>query len=193
MGGDAVTVKLFDKSNKKYISEAARLLAMGFPHCYENCADKEISEILGDERVSVMAIENGRLIGLVGAIPQYGKTGWELHPLVVEEKHQGRGIGTALMQAIEKEVAALGGITIYLGTDDEFGKTSLSDADLFEDTYAKIADIKNHKRHPYEFYQKAGYKIVGVIPDANGIGKPDILMAKRIGAEGKPPKSRYNH
>jgi hypothetical protein len=25
-----------------------------------------------------------------------------------------------------------------------------------------------------------GYTIVGVIPDANGLGKPDILMAKRI-------------
>jgi aminoglycoside 6'-N-acetyltransferase I len=181
-----MTVELFDKSNQNYISEAAKLLAMCFPHCYADCADQEMSEILGDERVSVMAIENGHLVGLVGAIPQYGKTGWELHPLAVGEKHQGRDIGTALMQTIEKVVAALGGIMIYLGTDDEFGKTSLSGADLFEDTYAKIADIKNLNRHPYEFYQKAGYKIVGVIPDANGIGKPDILMAKRICAESTP-------
>jgi aminoglycoside 6'-N-acetyltransferase I len=181
-----MTVKVFDKSNQNEISEAARLLAVSFPHCYGNCADAEMSEILGDERVAVMAIENGHLVGFVGAIPQYGKTGWELHPLVVDEKHQGRGIGTALMQAIEKEVASLGGITIYLGTDDEFGKTSLSGTDLFEGTYAKIAEIKNHKRHPYEFYQKEGYIIVGVIPDANGVGKPDILMAKRIGAAGTP-------
>jgi aminoglycoside 6'-N-acetyltransferase I len=34
--------------------------------------------------------------------------------------------------------------------------------------------------HPYEFYQKLGYVIVGVIPDANGPGKPDILMAKSL-------------
>jgi len=26
-----------------------------------------------------------------------------------------------------------------------------------------------------------GYAIVGVIPDANGPGKPDIIMAKRMG------------
>src|SRR5450756_1666641 len=95
--GNAMTVKLFDKSNKKYISEAARLLSMCFPHCYANCAEDEISEILGDERISVMAIENGNLVGLAGAIPQYGKTGWELHPLAVDEKYQGKGIGTALM------------------------------------------------------------------------------------------------
>lgn len=34
---------------------------------------------------------------------------------------------------------------------------------------------------PYEFYQKLGYAIIGVVPDANGLGKPDILMAKRVG------------
>ena len=26
-----------------------------------------------------------------------------------------------------------------------------------------------------------GYALVGVIPDANGLGKPDIMMAKRVG------------
>jgi aminoglycoside 6'-N-acetyltransferase I len=176
-------IKPFDKSNQRYISEAAQLLSRCFPQCYATCAEEEISEILADERVSIMAIEDGRLIGLVGAIPQYGITGWELHPLAVDEKFRELGVGTALMQAIENEVASLGAITIYLGTDDEFNKTSLSGTDLFEDTYAKIADIKNIKRHPYEFYQKVGYKIVGVIPDANGTGKPDILMAKRVGKD----------
>jgi aminoglycoside 6'-N-acetyltransferase I len=43
-----------------------------------------------------------------------------------------------------------------------------------------IKNIKNLKRHPYEFYQKLGYTIVGVVPDANGIGKPDIVMAKSL-------------
>jgi hypothetical protein len=43
-----------------------------------------------------------------------------------------------------------------------------------------FASIRNLKHHPYEFYQKLGYQIVGVIPDANGPGKPDILMAKSL-------------
>jgi aminoglycoside 6'-N-acetyltransferase I len=34
--------------------------------------------------------------------------------------------------------------------------------------------------HPYEFYKKVGFTIVGVLPDANGFGKPDIFMAKRV-------------
>lgn len=29
--------------------------------------------------------------------------------------------------------------------------------------------------------QKLGFTTVGVVPDANGLGKPDILMAKRVG------------
>ncbi len=43
-----------------------------------------------------------------------------------------------------------------------------------------VTHIKNLKRHPYEFYQKLGYVIVVLVPDANGLGKPDILMAKSI-------------
>jgi aminoglycoside 6'-N-acetyltransferase I len=31
-----------------------------------------------------------------------------------------------------------------------------------------------------EFHQKLGYTVVGVVPDANGPGKPDISMAKRV-------------
>ncbi len=34
--------------------------------------------------------------------------------------------------------------------------------------------------HLYGFYQRVGYTIVGVLPDANGFGRPDIFMAKRI-------------
>ena len=44
-----------------------------------------------------------------------------------------------------------------------------------------LAQIRNLNNHPYEFYQKVGFTIVGVIPDANGFGKPDIMMAKRVG------------
>jgi aminoglycoside 6'-N-acetyltransferase I len=51
---------------------------------------------------------------------------------------------------------------------------------LYQETWKKIHEIKNLRRHPYEFYQKMGYVITGVVPDANGVGKPDILMAKRI-------------
>lgn len=170
----------FDKDNAAFVKEASELLIESFPHSYSDCALDEINRCLEEKRIAIMAVDKGQLLGFAGAIPQYDVTGWELHPIVVRKSHQYKGIGTLLIKALEKEVASKGGITIYLGTDDEFSKTSLSNTDLYEETYKKIECIKNINRHPFEFYQKMGYKIVGVIPDANGIGKPDIWMAKRI-------------
>ena len=179
-----MNIELFDKSNEKYIKEAANLLSACFPHAYSDCAIEEMADILDDTRVAVMAVEKGHLIGFAGGIPQYGVTGWELHPLVVNEAFRNKGIGSQLVYALEKEIAIHGGIIIYLGADDEFGKTTLFGTDLFHDTFKKIQSIKNLAHHPYEFYQKIGYKIIGVIPDANGRGKPDIWMAKRIRSRG---------
>jgi aminoglycoside 6'-N-acetyltransferase I len=34
--------------------------------------------------------------------------------------------------------------------------------------------------HALTFYRRHGYRIVGVLPDANGAGRPDIFMAKRL-------------
>src|SRR6185295_10378019 len=105
---------------------------------------------------------------------------WELHPLVVKLDRQGQGIGRALVLDLEERVRERGGLTITLGTDDEDNQTSLSAVDLYPNVWEHIARIQNLRGHPYEFYQKLGYVIYGVVPDANGPGKPDILMAKRV-------------
>ena len=57
---------------------------------------------------------------------------------------------------------------------------SLNNSTGYPDVWPHIANIKNIKGHPYSFYQKMGFVITGVVPDANGPGKPDILMAKRV-------------
>ncbi len=44
----------------------------------------------------------------------------------------------------------------------------------------KIVDLRDVRGHPFEFYRKCGFVVVGLVPDANGFGKPDILMAKRV-------------
>ena len=84
------------------------------------------------------------------------------------------------MADLEIQVQAQGGLTLWLGTDDEDDGTTLSNVDLYPNVWEHIADIRNLKGHSYEFYQKLGFVIVGVLPDANGLGKPDIFMAKRL-------------
>ena len=95
------------------------------------------------------------------------------------------GIGRKPVGALEKALSERGVLTVFLGTDDERFATSLSDGNLFENLYEKMANVRNYKGHPYEFYEKAGYQIVGVIPNANGWNKPDIIMAKNIAKNGE--------
>jgi len=187
---DAIIIPLSDK----IADDAAEILREAFPLCYGgNYAAQEVKRMLSKKRIGLAAIvrtEQGlRVAGIIGAIPQYGVTGWELHPLAVSKEYRGLGFGRWLMEVLEDEIASRGGVMIYLGSDDEHGMTSLYGVDLYDETFGKIANIQDKGGHPFPFYEKMGYRIVGVLPDANGIGKPDILMAKRIGSPlAKKPK-----
>jgi aminoglycoside 6'-N-acetyltransferase I len=169
------------------INQAAEVLMAGFaaisPEAWKDVASaqEEVLSALEDGRICLAARdENGTVQGWVGGQFSYGRV-WELHPLVVHPRAQNRGIGRRLVAALEEQVKQQGGLTIMLGSDDENAMTSLSGIDLYADTWAHITNIQNLKRHPFTFYQKCGYTIVGAIPDANGWGKPDIIMAKRVG------------
>ncbi len=61
--------------------------------------------------------------------------------------------------------------------------TSLSEVDLYTGLTEHLRNVRDPgRRHPFGFYEKLGYTITGVVPDANGPGRPDIFMAKRVGA-----------
>jgi len=146
-----------------------------------DAAEQEVRESLTRARISRIALdESGTVLGWIGGIRQYDGNVWELHPLAVRPDARGRGIGRALVKDLEIQAREWGGLTLWLGTDDEDGMTTLSGVNLYTDILGRIANIKNLKRHPYEFYQKLGFRIVGVMPDANGTGKPDIYMAKSL-------------
>ena len=131
--------------------------------------------------ISRIARDNsGRVIGWIGAIPIYDGHVWEIHPIVVATEHRRSGIGRALIRDLENLVRDKGALTLWAGSDDENHETSLSSVDLYADVAGAIRGIENLKRHPYEFFLKAGFRIVGVMPDANGLGKPDIFLAKRV-------------
>jgi aminoglycoside 6'-N-acetyltransferase I len=169
---------------------AARALIEGFRELAPNAwpdmeaALRELTEAQDPERICRAALDtSGRLLGWIGGIPQYDGHVWELHPLVVLPSEQRKGVGSALIHDFESQVAARGGITIMLGTDDETGMTTLSDRDLYPDPLIALLRVANRdpaRKHPFSFYRQHGFIPVGVIPDANGPGKPDILMAKRV-------------
>ncbi len=173
--------------NQEAIQQLANLLVKGFQEHWPNAWPdidlglQEVREALHEDNINRIAIDDGMVLGWIGGRNEYNGKSWELHPLVVHPEYQENGIGQALVADFEKKVQERNGITIYLGTDDEDNMTSLSNTDLYANLFEKIEGIQNLRRHPYEFYQKQGFTIVGVIPDANGKGKPDILMAKKVG------------
>jgi aminoglycoside 6'-N-acetyltransferase I len=121
------------------------------------------------------------LLGWVGGLPEYQGRVWELHPIVVRREDRRRGIGRALVEAFEGEAARRGALTVTLGTDDDSGITSLAGVNLYEDVPRHLAELHDlGRRHPFLFFQKLGFVVTGVMPDANGRGFPDIFMSKPV-------------
>jgi aminoglycoside 6'-N-acetyltransferase I len=189
--GPRFSISDLTSGDEETIRQVAEILVEGFredwPDAWPTVDDalKEVGESLSEDRISRVALdETGAVLGWIGGMPSYGENVWELHPLVVRPDLRHRGVGRALVADLEERVRERGGYTLWLGTDDESGMTSLSDVDLYPDVLGHLANIENLRGHPYGFYQKLGFSIVGVMPDANGFGKPDIYMAKRLQAIG---------
>ena len=135
----------------------------------------------GEGRICRAALDDdGGLLGWTAAEPLYGGNVWELNVIVVQPARQRQGIGRALLVDMEEQVRQRGGLTIWLGSDDENGMTSLGGVDLYPDPLTHLAAIRNYKGYPYDFYRKMGFAIAGVLPDADGLGKPDIFLAKSV-------------
>ena len=173
--------------DKETIQQAAALLVEGFKEHWPSAwpdvdaALKEVQASFGPDRIGRVAVdENGLVLGWIGGISEYDGHVWELHPLVVHPDYRGKGIGRALVTDLEERVRERGGLTLRLGADDEDNMTTLGGVDLYPNVLEHLAHIRNLHGHPYEFYEELGFVIVGVMPDANGLGKPDIYMAKRV-------------
>ena len=182
-----MTIINLTPENSRAVEQAAMLLVDGFRDT-GSIAWSNFDEALSDVRksfeagrISRVAVDKaGNVEGWIGGIEQYNGNVWELHPLVVRQDCRRQGVGRALVLDFERQVAQRGAHTIWLGADDENCRTSVGGIDLYPGVLDKVQAIKNLRQHPFEFYKKAGFEVVGTIPDANGFGKPDILMAKRI-------------
>lgn len=182
----AFTIVDLTGNRSDLVDQAARLLHEAFRGRTGEWQDlesarEETLDSLDAEKISRVALDqSGKVVGWIGAMPAYGGNVWEIHPLVVTGEHRGRGIGRALVEDVESIVRQKGALTLWAGTDDENFETTLAGVDLYADLPGAIRNIRNLGGHPYEFYLRLGFTIVGVMPDANGPGKPDIFVAKGL-------------
>ncbi|EOX2983351.1 TPA: AAC(6')-Ia family aminoglycoside 6'-N-acetyltransferase [Citrobacter amalonaticus] len=172
--------------SEKNKEDAARILYSAFRGKGKDAwptldsAREEIAECIASPNICLGITLNDRLVGWGGLRPMY-ETTWELHPLVIDPDYQGNGLGRLLLSKIESTATTNRIIGIMLGTDDETLSTSLSMTDIDESNiFQEIKNIINIKNHPFEFYKKCGYIIVGIVPNANGYRKPDIWMWKNL-------------
>ena len=167
--------------------QAAALLVEGFAEHWPDTwpdlgsAADTVRESLAGGRICRAAVDpDHNVLGWSAAEPIYGGNVWELNVLVVLPARQRQGIGRALLTDLDQQVHDRGGLTIWLGSDDEDGMTSLAGVDLYPDPLWHLSRIADLKGHPFEFYRKMGFSLAGVLPDANGPGKPDIFLAKPV-------------
>ena len=167
--------------------QAAQLLVDGFrdhwPHAWPTLEDalEEVRECARGDRSAWAALDaEGAVAGWIGGIRMYDGNVWELHPLVVRAADRGRGLGRALVEHLAAEARAAGALTLWLGTDDEAGLTTLGGQELFPGVLEHVRALRDLHGHPFRFYERVGFELAGVVPDANGFGKPDILMARSL-------------
>ena len=166
-------------------ADAARILIEALAHAPSAWSDsasatQEVTSFLDDpQRVALLGLEGDAARGWIGAI-RHSQAGWELHPLVVDPAHQRAGWGRYLVGAMEQIARSEDAVTLWLGTDDDFGGTNLFGQDLYPDVLGKLQGLRATAGHPFTFYQRLGYAVTGVLPDVDGLGKHDILMAKRL-------------
>lgn len=170
-----------------HVTQTATLLHVSFLNRGTTWSDlesahAEVLSSLEPDRISRVALDDaGHVIGWIGGQPLYEGLVWEVHPIVVAQRSRRRGVGRALLEDLERMAGARGAMTLWLGSDDLVGETSLAAVDLYEDLPAQLSQFHAGGQHPFPFFMQMGFQIVGVLPDANGRGRPDIFFAKRIG------------
>ena len=113
----------------KILFEASKSITNSSWNTMESAED-EVLECCNEEYIAIGYIQNDKLAGWIGLRPQYDNFTWELHPIMVKPELQNQKIGTKLLNEIERIAKERNILNIILGTDDEFGKTSLSKIDL---------------------------------------------------------------
>lgn len=143
-----------------------------------NLARDQVVAAGSPERQGRVLLESGRAVGWIGLIR--GKRVWEIHPIAIAIESQYRGFGHLLVEDVVGIAKDAGALTLFAGTSDEVGTTNLFGVDLYDDPGQSIKTIQNVGRNPFRFWQNAGFTVVGLMPDQEGVGKHGIQLARRL-------------
>ena len=187
MGAEAMHLTIEDLTATEIadIDKAAALLHAAFSPLgvWTTIAEarQEVVDSLAADRISRVArATDGAVVGWIGAIREYDGLVWQLHPIVVHEAMRRHGIGRALITDLEAILTARGALTLWAGSDDLAGETSLGGMDLYSELPGAFSTVRSWGNHPLPFYRRLGFQVIGVMPDANGPGRPDIFLGKRL-------------
>lgn len=180
------TVEDLAPDDEERIEQTAAVLSAAFRgqlHGWDTpeVAREEVLESFGDNRLSLIARDaSGQVVGWVGGIRHYHGYTWELHPLAVHPDTQGHGVGKRLVTTLEDRIRAAGGHNVWLTTDDARGLTNLFGVELYPDVLDRLRTLRDTGGHPIGFYQRCGFTVTGVIPDAYAPGHHELVLTKRL-------------
>lgn len=145
---------------------------------------EEVYESLEREGISQVLLDGNRVAAWIGASLQFSGRVVEIHPLIVARAYQGKGLGRQMVNHVEAWARQQGAFTLWIGTSDKTHATSLSGVNLYENPGIAISSFHQVAPHPCGFWLRLGFRIVGVLPDAEGFGKPSIMMAQPLQQKG---------
>lgn len=166
----------------KYAKACAEILRQTYPEDYDAPQSKEtILHLLKGKNRLFIAEESERVIAFVGVLRHVFPYAYQIEPLIVKEPFRGQGVGGRLLELIEFKLKDEGVRTLFITGPDTTGETSLYNKDLFDgEGIVHHLSTVDYGHEALSFYTKRGYQVSGVIPEANGAGKPEIMLAKRI-------------
>lgn len=179
-----VEIRDFDAADAGLVDDLAQLsvdaAAMHAPRWLPTLADahEELRDASVEGHTTRVLYEDGAPRGWGSVFHVYGSV-WEFHPLLVDVAHHRRGLGSRLVEDLEGHVASAGGGVLFVSTSDETGATSLSRTDLYVDPIRALASFEVSESPAVAFWVRMGFSLVGLLPDAEGLGKPSIHLAKR--------------
>ena len=142
-------------------------------------ARRQVLAVVETNQIGKVLVDQDRTpMGWIGLIP--GARVWEIHPIAIAVEHQYKGYGQLLVEDAAAMATNAGALTLFASTSDEVGTTNLFGQNLYDNPALALANLQATGRTPYKFWESAGFTVVGVLPDAEGKGKPSIHLAREL-------------